>query len=155
MGALLLEYRAFVQYLLIFALTAYAFRRGDGPEKWAGATLSAMVLLDILYRTLVPAGNVYNRIDYGLLAIDLAVFASLGLLAIRANRIYPLWMFAAQIISTMTHFNRELSADMEPIAYFVLARAPSYIQIIALLCGLVAHRRRIRRFGTYRSWRNS
>ena len=114
-----------------------------------------MVILNVLYHLLIPAGGIYYQIDYGHAAIDLLMLLLFGYLSIRANRIYPLWMFAAQIISTLMHIDRQLSSSMEPVAYMVLTRLPSYIQIIVLALGLIAHRRRIRRFGTYRSWRNS
>ncbi|WAT17933.1 hypothetical protein OZN62_13610 [Aurantiacibacter sp. MUD11] len=155
MEALLIEYRAYIQYLIIFSLTAYAFWRGDGPEKEAGAILSGMVAMDVGYHLLLPESGVYSEVDLGHLVIDLLVLILLGRLAVRANRIYPLWMLAGQIISTLMHFNRELSPTLDPIAYLVLTRMPSYLQIMALGVGLVAHRVRVHRYGTYRSWRNS
>lgn len=153
--ALLVEYRAYIQYLIIFALTAYAFARGAGPEKQAGAILTSMVVLFLGYRLLTPGSGVYDKIDLGHLVIDLVALVLLGRLAIRANRIYPLWMLAAQLISTLMHLGRELDTHIAPIAYFLLIHAPSYIQVIAFALGLLAHRRRVKRFGTYRSWRAS
>lgn len=153
--ALLVEYRAYIQYLIIFALTAYAWARGAGPEKQAGAILSSMVVLFLAYHLLIPEGGMYDKIDLGHLLIDLVVLVLLTRLAIRANRIYPLWMLAAQLISTLMHLGRGLDTQIAPIAYFLLTHAPSYIQVGAFALGLAAHRRRMKRFGTYRSWRAS
>lgn len=154
MDVLLHEYRAYIQYLIIFSLMAYAFVRGDGPEKEAGSILSGMVAMDVAYHLLFPESGVYDEIDIGHFLIDLTVLILLGRLAVRANRIYPIWMLAAQIISTLMHLDRGISPAIEPIAYAVLTRVPSYLQIMALGAGLIAHRRRLRRFGTYRSWRS-
>ncbi|MCL6252265.1 hypothetical protein M3P36_14580 [Altererythrobacter sp. KTW20L] len=153
--ALLVDFRPYLQYLIIFALTAYAFARGAGPEKQAGTIMSSMVVLYLAYHLLIPEGGVYDEIDLGHLMIDLVVLVLLGRLAIRANRIYPLWMLAAQLISTLMHLGRGLDTEITPLAYFLLIHAPSYIQVAALALGLAAHRRRVRRFGTYRSWRTS
>lgn len=152
---LLVEYRAYIQYLIIFALTAYAFARGAGPEKQAGAILSAMVVVFLAYHQFAGQSGMYDKIDLGLMAIDLAVLVLLMRLAIRANRIYPLWMLAAQLIATLMHLGRELDSHVPPIAYFLLVHAPSYIQVLAFAAGLVAHRRRTKIYGTYRSWRES
>ncbi|MEO5707477.1 MAG: hypothetical protein ABIT10_11620 [Alteraurantiacibacter sp.] len=153
--ALLVEYRAYIQYLIIFALTAYAFARGAGPEKQVGAILTSMVVLFLGYRLLTPESGAYDKIDPGLLVIDLVVLVLLALVAIRANRIYPLWLLAAQLIATLMHLGRELDSHVPPIAYFLLIHGPSYIQVLAYALGLAAHRRRVRRFGTYPSWRAS
>ncbi|WP_158586754.1 hypothetical protein [Aurantiacibacter zhengii] len=155
MEALLTEYRAYVQYLIIFSLTAYAFARGDGPEKEAGAILSGMVAMDVVYHLLFPDAGVYQEIDPGHFLIDLCVLILLGRLAVRANRVYPIWMLAAQIISMSMHLNRELSSAIEPIAYLVLTRIPSYLQLLAFGAGLWAHHKRIMKYGTYRSWRTT
>lgn len=151
----LLYYRAYLQHLIIFGLTIYALYRGGEPEKYAGGILSGMVLLDYLYHFVFPQGGIYEQVDLGHLIIDLLVLIGLATLAMRANRMYPIWMLGAQLISTMMHLNREVSGEMQGIAYLILTRIPSYLQIGGFAVGLYMHRRRVGRYGTYRSWRAS
>ena len=147
--------RAFTQYALIALFTAYAFWRGAGPERIAGAIMSGMVIVDVLYHLIFPKGGIYDEVDLGHLFNDTWVLIAFALLAIRANRIYPIWMLAAQLIAMTSHLNREVSLEIAEIVYAIMIRVPSYIQLIAFGIGLVAHRRRVLRYGTYRSWRAS
>ncbi|WP_191228999.1 hypothetical protein [Aurantiacibacter xanthus] len=152
---LLFNSRIIAQHVVIFGLAIYAYLRADAPERIATSVLPAMIVLQYVNQIVFPEGGSYEAIEIGDLVIDslaLVVFAGL---AIRANRIYPLWLLGAQLIAVMMHFLRDISAGMEGGVYFILTRAPSYIQIVALMAGLYCHRRRIARYGSYRSWRTS
>ena len=151
----LIYYRGLFQHLLIFGLTLFALVRADGPEKFSSLTLSLMVLLDYLYHFIFPRGGVYEAVEIGHLVIDTSALISFAFIAAKANRMYPLWLLGAQLMSVMMHFNREISEEMPGMVYLVLTRFPSYIQIIAMAVGLYCHRRRIARYGSYRSWRIS
>ena len=147
--------RGDLQYSLMIILLVIAFARGAWPERASTCILIGMVIIDQLQHFFVPAGHIYDSVNYGHLIIDTGALVAFGYLAVRANRIYPLWLLAAQLIACLTHLNREISDAVHPAIYLILNRAPSYVQIIAITLGLWAHRRRFRLHGPYRSWSTS
>tara|TARA_A100001391_G_scaffold78331_1_gene50550 strand:- start:10760 stop:11227 length:468 start_codon:yes stop_codon:yes gene_type:complete len=155
MAEFLIYYRAIFQYLAILGLFVYAFYRGGPPEKCASAILLGMVVLVVIYPIAFPQGGEYDSVEIGYFLIDLIAVLAFAALALKANRMYPLWLLAAQLISLMMHLTRDINVAMPGIVYFILMRAPSYILIVALAVGLYCHRKRIARYGSYRSWRIS
>lgn len=146
-------------YALILALVLatgwLAFRRGGPPERLAAAIIVGWIVSDAIYHVLFgPSG--FASVDPVHLVLDSAELAAILWLALRANRMWPLWAAAAQLICVTGH----LAALIEPggmqRAYWAMTQLPQYIQLTALLCGAVAHARRERRLGgPYRSWRYS
>ena len=153
MAEYLIYYRALLQYAIIFGLAGYAWFRGDMPERLATLVLPGMIALDIVNQLTLARNAAFETVEFGDLVIDGLALIAFAALAIKANRIYPLWLLGAQLIAVMMHFLRDISVGMEGGVYFILTRAPSYIQIVALMAGLYCHRRRIARYGSYRSWR--
>lgn len=151
---LLWQYRGSVQHLTIALLALACWLRGAGPEKAAGGVLAGFVVADRLYHVIFGSA-VYHRVDLGHLTTDVMALAAFGYIAMYANRMYPLWMFSAQIIATSMHLQRLAFSDIDPLTYAILYRAPSYLQIAVLAGGLAYHVRRSARFGKYRSWRES
>ena len=149
------RHRVLLQHCLIVGMAIYAWLRGDAPEKVATAVLPCMVLLLYLYEATFAQSARYDRVNLGYFAIDGLGLVVFGYLALKANRMYPLWLLGAQLISVMMHLVRDLSEAMHPVVYFILTTAPSWVQIMALAIGLYCHRKRIARYGSYRSWRTS
>lgn len=154
-GDLFLYYRGFLQLAIVLGLALWAALHGKQPEKVSAAILTGMLLADYPHHWLFPETFEYHDIIIGHFVIDLGTFIALVPLAMRANRIYPIWLLAAQIISLLMHFQRELIPGIAPTAYFVLTHGPSWVQVVALTIGMVSHRRRTARFNSYRSWRKS
>ena len=144
-----------LQYGAILALAGFAFWRGAGPEKIANATMATVLLADLAYHALFASHRTYSSIDVPHLAIDMIGFVGFGILAMRANRIYPLCLLGAQIFVMIVHFDRELVEGMLPRAYAFMIRMPSYLQVATLAIGLALHIRREMKYGAYRSWRTS
>lgn len=151
----LIEHRTIIQHSAFLGLAVLAWVRGDAPEKVVGSILLGMVALVYPYHLLFGMGGTYNTINVGNFIIDLVVCAALVPVAMRANRIYPLWILAAQLISVTMHFNRELAPGLPPMAYWLMPRVPSYIQLVAFGIGLGCHIYRTRGGRSYRSWRKS
>ncbi|OYW44391.1 MAG: hypothetical protein B7Z08_05900 [Sphingomonadales bacterium 32-68-7] len=126
--------------------------RGGPPERLAAAIIVGWVLTDALYHVLFgPSG--FEEVDPVHLVLDGAELVAITWLALQANRMWPMWAAAAQLICVTGH----LAAFVEPVAvrraYWAMTQLPQYIQLTALLLGAFAHARRVRRFGPYRSWR--
>jgi hypothetical protein len=137
---------------LFIACGFIAWVRGGPPERVAATIIVSWILLDVSYHLLFgPSG--FEEVDPVHLVLDGAELVAITWLALRANRIWPLWAAAAQLICVSGH----VAALVEPRgitqAYWAMTQIPPFIQIIALVSGAAAHARRMRRIGPYRSWR--
>lgn len=143
---------ASIVFVFIIAVGAFAYRRGGPPEKYAAAIIVSWIAADALYHMLMgPSG--FDEVDPVHVVLDGAELVAIVWLALRANRLWPLWAAAAQLICVSGH----LAAFIEPggmrRAYWAMTQLPQYIQLTALIIGALAHARRQRHLGPYRSWR--
>ncbi len=119
------------------------------------ATLLAMQLSTLAYLAVLDRNPLREEVEPGLFMIEVVVTVVLVTVALRANRMYTLWIAGFQIIALMAHFARELANQISPIAYVMMYVGPSYLQIITLGLGIWLHHQRVQRHGNYRSWRSS
>jgi len=147
--------RAWLQYVVLVLLFALALWRGAAPEKWCAGLLFAMLPEEWLYLFMVSGNQTFRTVDIGHTLIDAFTFAGLFYVALHANRVYPLWLGGAQLISLMGHLSRLAMVQIDPIAYAIMSRIPSYIEIVAMSLGLAFHVHRRRKRGNYPSWRSS
>jgi hypothetical protein len=139
-------------FAVILAAGALAWRRGGAPERAAAAIIVAWIVGDALYHILFgPSG--FERVDPVHLVLDGAELAALLWLALRANRVWPLFAAAAQLICVTGHAAVLLEPDGMRRAYWAMTQLPQYIQLTALVMGAAAHARREQLIGPYRSWR--
>jgi len=131
-----------------------ALRWGAGPERICAATVVAMNLGDRAYHLLIGSDTIYDTVDTGHLILDLAAAALFIGVALQANRIYPLWLSAFQLVSIVAHFVRRVDEQLTILAYGLLNYAPYYFILLILTGGIWAHARRAKRYGPYRSWRS-
>ena len=147
------DIRFWLQIAAIAGLVLAAWRWGAGPERALAGILVWFQAADAVNHALAPAARDF-AINTGHVVIDgVATVAALGV-ALYANRIYALWFAAFQLLAMSAHLARELAAEIAPLAYGILYTGPSYFQILLLAGGIWCHRRRVRRFGPYRSWRS-
>lgn len=139
----------------ILLLCAAAWRWGAGPERICAAALLVMNVADRIYHLLAGRGTIYASVDIGHLVIDLAVAAVFITVALRANRVYPLWLSAFQLVSVISHFAREVNGTAAQLAYALMNYLPYYAILTILAAGIALHARRTRRLGHYRAWRGS
>lgn len=144
-----------VQYALFAILFILASAKGAGPERGCAGILLAMPVIDQVHHFAVGGSVYYDDVDIGHMAIDMLVFCALLPVALHANRVYPLWIGGAQIISLIAHLYRMSIAEIDRIAYDVMQIMPSYIQLVAMSLGLAFHVSRRKRLGSYPSWRRS
>ena len=140
------------QLILMVALWFACLRWGAGPERAIGNTMMAMFAVDKIYHAILgyPTGLLDGTFH---VLLDALVCLALVVIALVANRKYALWIGAFQIIAMNAPVARSLLTDTQSAAFAINYIAPSYLQMIALTLGLLAHRRRLHRFGKYRSWR--
>lgn len=145
-----------VQVLLVVSLITLgafaAYSRGGPPERFAAVFLAGPVLADAVYHLLFgPSG--FDRVDPWHVFLDLTILGFVMWLALRANRVWPLFVAAAQLLSVTGHIAVIVQPDGMRRAYWAMTQLPQYIQLTALLAGAAAHAKRERLLGPYRSWR--
>jgi hypothetical protein len=135
--------------LLVFCC-GYAFWRGGVPERLAAAIFvigTALTRVATFYW-----GTGFGAVEMGVLAVDLACLISFVFIALRAERFWPLWVAALQIIGTAGHAVKLLAPDMIPWGYAFLLAAGSYPMLLLIALGTYRHQRRLARNGVDPSW---
>ncbi|MEP5938060.1 MAG: hypothetical protein ABJ239_07020 [Erythrobacter sp.] len=153
MLALILEYRAEAQSIFSWLLCLAALVWGGGPERAIALVwLVLFKLVDAVYETIWGATFRPEQLDIFSATNDTLALVILVVVAVKANRMYPLWIAAFQVLATLSHFANAMAEHITPIAYVILAVTPGYFQLLLLTGGLYAHMRRARKHGTYRDW---
>lgn len=136
----------------IAAVVIFAFRKGGEPERLVAAVLVATTALDLGNHAMFGE-TAFFAVDPGHLVIDSWAMTALMWVALRANRGWPMWVSAAQIIVVLGHMSKIIELSLVRYGYFAMTQMPLNIQAIALLLGTVAHMRREERVGRYHAWR--
>ena len=155
MDPLHFPWRYLLQIFCFLAFAVWAFRKGGEPEKACAAAFVAMVLADRLYHLIVTSSLELETVDIWHFSLDLTILVILVLIALQANRIYPMGLAALQLIAVNAHFARDAFSQITPFAYALTVIVPSYGQLLVLCLGMCAHVRRSQRVGLYRDWRSS
>jgi hypothetical protein len=139
---------------VVAAASSYALWHGGPPEKIAAKIVIVWILTDVGYHLIFgPSGFVV--VDPAHLVIDGAALVATTWLALRANRVWPIWAAAAQTMTMLGHLAVLIESGGMRRAYWALTQLPPYVQILAMVCGAAFHARRFRQIGHYRSWRLS
>lgn len=130
---------------------AIAMMKGKSPERTGAAILLGMAPLQIALRAAFPLQ--YDNVDPATLLTDSVAAVAFLLLALHANRIWPLWTCSLQLIVLVGHMVRYLDIAAPPGAYAVMIKAPTYLQCLILIGGTYRSRQIARATGSYPSWR--
>jgi hypothetical protein len=138
---------------LLFGSCGYALWKGGAPERiGAGIFLIATVLTVIAASG--PATR-FSSVELGILIVDLAMLVALSILAVRAERFWPLWVTAFQLVATAGHALRFADPTVIPRAYAFILAFWSYPMLLILVLGTYRHQQRLAKFGVDRSWSSS
>lgn len=143
------------QEIVLGLLIVWAFWRGGTAERAIALAFCTIWGLDRSYHLALPIGWLWDGIDLGHMLIDVVGLLALSVIALHANRLYPICLAAIQLFTLIVHVARGMMPDVELGAYGFLIVAPSYLLIAVFALGLILHRRRLRKYGPYRSWSNS
>ncbi len=152
---ILLTWKAELVIGILLAIAGAAWRWGAGPERACATALLYMRFIDWPYHWIFGLHVYVSTVDIGHAFIDFTTAIALLVIALRANRVYPLWLAALQIVSFISHLAMSLSPVIAGLAYVILIIFPSYLELAILALGVYRHRRRVKEHGTYRSWRPS
>lgn len=138
--------------VLLFAVP-FALWRGGPPERLVAAILAAMTVMSVAAHRVIPIR--YDQVDAPALTVDLFGFVGMTAIALYADRSWPLWTAALQLLSSMSHLIRFTSTGVEQLVYSWVKSLPTFLALVILIVATLMHRRRLGRNGTDRSWRMS
>lgn len=128
----------------------YAIRCGGGPERIIGATILATVVADPILHLALSVRFV--SVDPTHLIIDVARFGAFTLVALRANRFWPIWLAGLQMLALGAHLTREMELSIHPVVYAVMKAMWSYGMVALLVFATRNHQRLIAGGATRKSW---
>ncbi|MDK2768465.1 MAG: hypothetical protein KYX69_12195 [Sphingomonas sp.] len=138
--------------LLLFS-TGFAVWKGGAPERIAAGLYWTAWLATLLANPV--AMNRWRTIEIGYLLIDLCLLVALTLLALRANRHWPMAAASLQLIIVIGHFAKALDPTLLGSAYAIMSVFWPYLQLIILAVGTRVYWRRVRIQGAAASWSRS
>jgi len=137
--------------VLVASVTLFAVARGGRPERLCATVLVLGILADRLYPVMIGERD-FNHFATSRMVFDLLQFAAYLGISLFANRVWPLWLSAAQLVALTGSIAALVIPDGINLAYWALTQLPLFIQVIALFVGTFAHWRRVRRIGNYNCW---
>ena len=123
----------FLQFLglaVLFASCIVAFKWGGFDERFAAG---AFVVATLVSRLVNHSG--YGSTEMGVLMVDVALLATLLVLALRSDRFWPMWATAFQLVGTTVHVASMTESSTYAWAYAVGLIFWSYPVMIALMAG--------------------
>ena len=129
-------------WILLFAVSAYAFARGRLDERLAAVICIVATLITWLFNS--PLRERFSSVEIGVLAADILALVGFTFLALRSERFWPLWVAGLQLTTTLSHVLKAVQIDLMPQAYAAAARFWVYpIFLIIVLGTWRSHQRRL------------
>jgi len=134
---------------LMISSTAFAFWRGGPPEKVAAIIFT----LGAYYTAAMFSGSTrFQSVEVGVLVVDVFVLIAMIALALRADRFWPLWLAALQLVGTAAHGARFVDPNLAGRTYAFLLAVWAYPSVLMIFAGTWRHQKRLARFGIDRAW---
>lgn len=142
-----------VYYALFVACALYVFLRGGAPEK-AGALILAVGSVLSMAAVSGPTGR-FGAVEVGVFLVDVFTLLAFLVLALRAERYWPLCVTALQAIGTAGHAAKLLDPGVIRSAYAIVLSLWGYLMLLIIVLGTWQHQRRLAKFGVDKSWSSS
>jgi hypothetical protein len=139
-----------VYFTILFGCCLYTVLRGSPPERIGAAILTLGSILTLVM--LSSAATIYRSLEVGVFVVDVATLLAFLVLALRADRLWPLCITALQLVGTAGHAVKLVDPQVLPYAYAFALRFWSYPMMLMLLIGTWNHQRRLAKYGVDRSW---
>jgi hypothetical protein len=132
-------------------VVVFAAARGDGPERLCAAILFGEAAVDLIFQATIGPRS-FRLFDTTRMLIDCTAAVLLVAVALRANRLYPLGIAAAQLVAVIGSITMLLGAKGWTQAFWAMTQLPVLVQLVLLGAGTITHLRRVERIGPYNSW---
>jgi hypothetical protein len=142
-----------VYYALFAACGLYVLLKGGAPEK-AGALVLALGSVLSVAAVSSPSHR-FGSVEVGVFLVDVATLIAFLVLALRAERFWPLCVTALQAIGTAGHAAKLLDPGVIRSAYAIVLSLWGYLMLLLIAFGTWNHQKRLARHGVDRSWSSS
>jgi hypothetical protein len=128
--------------IFIVIVVVYALARGGGPAR---VTAIAYIIASAgsLSLGFLHMPGAFRSVPMRLFAVDLLLLIGLCIVAIRANRWWPIPVAGCQLVAVLVHATKLLDPAMIPDSYALLTTIWSWPMVALLAVGTWAHRRRV------------
>lgn len=135
---------------LLLSSCAYALLRGGAPERVvAGSLLTAYVATLLAYSELPTR---FEKVEIAVLLVDTILLLGLIAVALRADRVWPLFVAGLHLTTIGAHLIKFFDGNMIRVTYAVMIAAWSYPMLVLLAVGTWRHRRRLKIHGDDHPW---
>ena len=131
----------------------YALRYGGEPEKTAMLSQVSAAILTITAIRFLPHLARFTSLAEALAVIDLGLLLALILLALRANRLWTIFLAGLQLSTVVVHLSKAIVPGLPAASYGVFAQFWAWPMLVATALGVHCHRVRTRKFGEERDWK--
>jgi len=116
---------------------------------WGGRTerAAAAILYAALFLTWIAlnySGTLYASAELGVLMVDAAVLVGLVGLALFSDKFWPLWAAGFHLVGVVTHVAVMADQAIAPLAYAHALGIWSYLILLTLLLGTLAHHKQVK-----------
>jgi hypothetical protein len=145
-----------VPFFLVFFtfVTAFSMWRGGGPERIVSVSyivaLAGSATVGIVH---MPGG--FRAVPIQVFVVDVLLLVALSVIAIRANRWWPIVAAGCQLIAVLVHVVKLMQPTMIPNGYAFLVTIWSWPMVALLGLGTRAHRRRLAQAIIVPDWKPS
>lgn len=116
---------------LAVVVVAFAFIKGDEPERLGAATY----VIALFSSLLIQDSSSLSGTQWGLMAIDIVMFAVYAGLAWKTERSWPVWVCAMQSLIVMSHVLTMVDMRPSSYAFFAVINLASYGVMVAIAVG--------------------
>lgn len=125
--------------ILFFLVAAYAQWRGGAPERIA-AICMVIAMMGTFWAGL--SNPSYRGVQWDMLLIDIGLLLALSVLAGIADRFWPIWLAAFQLVAVAAHGVTAYNPEILPVAYWWIVGKIAYPMVAILAVGTRRHHRR-------------
>ncbi|KQU55839.1 hypothetical protein ASG67_06925 [Sphingomonas sp. Leaf339] len=136
--------------LLQVVISCYAGWRGGKPERFVAIAMFAAALATLI--AYAPLSKRFVGVETGVLAVDVSLFVGLTVIALNANRYWPMAMASLQLASLIVHFGKLLDLTMGGWAYAFFLKLWAYPMLLTLVVATMRHRHRLGIHGVDQPW---
>lgn len=143
-------FRFSIQVALLLVVLAFAYRKGGKPEKYVALVYLGLFLAAVGFRLATGGWSeaAYHGLQLYRFACDLLALIFIVAVALRFNRWWVLWVGSVQLLAVMAHLIRAAELPIEPLAYAIMERWPTWIAIALTGMGTWQHAHRMKRTAT-------
>ena len=130
----------------------YALTAGGRPERAAMLAQAVALILTLLSRFSHVYGD-FVSLKFWWAIIDGLLLMVLTLIALRADRLWPIILAGLQLSASFVHLAKTIYPDLPASGYAVLLQMWSWPMLAVTAWGTRQHQKRIRCFGSEPDWK--